>query len=121
MDRRIFVSCGQQSTAEKNLGMRIKKIIDKQKGMRGFFAEDVHSPSDLNRAVFDELKTCDGFFAVMHKRGEISYVDFPKSQRSSVWIQQEIALLCYRMHLQGSKVLMCRYEYIRKKKFFLKV
>ena len=104
MERQIFVSCGQQSDREKTLGREIKKVIDEHDGMRGFFAQDVHSPADLNRAVFDELKTCDGFFAVMHKRGEITYSDFPPSQRCSVWIQQEIAILCYRMHLQGSHV-----------------
>jgi hypothetical protein len=104
MERQIFVSCGQLGDGEITLGKKIKKVIDEHEGMRGFFAQDVHSPNDLNRAVFDQLKTCDGFFAVMHKRGEITYGDFPISQRSSVWIQQEIAILCYRMHLQGSHV-----------------
>jgi hypothetical protein len=110
MERQIFVSCGQQSDREKTLGSEIKKVIDKHEGMRGFFAQEVHSPADLNRAVFDALKTCDGFFAVMHKRGEITYPPYPPSQRCSVWIQQEIAILCYRMHLQGSHVPIQVYE-----------
>jgi hypothetical protein len=104
MEKQIFVSCGQESQDEIALGRKIIKVIDEHKGMRGFFAQDVHSPSDLNRAVFDQLKTCDGFFAVMHKRGKITYGKYAPSQRSSVWIQQEIAILCYRMHLQGSHV-----------------
>ena len=68
MEKQIFVSCGQESQDEIALGRKIIKVIDEHKRMRGFFAQDVHSPSDLNRAVFDQLKTCDGFFAVMHKR-----------------------------------------------------
>ena len=106
MERQIFVSCGQETSDEIALGRKIIKDIAKHDGMRGFFAQDVHSSTDLNRAVFDQLKTCDGFFAVMHKRGAITYGNFPLSQRSSVWIQQEIAILCYRMHLQGSHVPM---------------
>lgn len=42
----------------------------------------------------------------MHKRGEVSYGNYSRTHRCSVWIQQEIALMCYRMHLEGSHVPM---------------
>jgi hypothetical protein len=67
--RRIFVSCGQETEEEITLGKEIIKVIDANNDMTGFFAQNVHSIEDLNRAVFEALKTCDGFFAVLHKRG----------------------------------------------------
>ena len=104
MDRRIFVSCGQENEEEISLGRQIKKVIDDQARMEGFFAQDVHSPADLNRAVFEALKMCDGFFAVIQKRGAVTYRNYAVVHRSSVWIQQEIALVCYRMYLENSQV-----------------
>jgi hypothetical protein len=103
-NRRIFVSCGQETHEEISLGREIIKVIGDHKGMKGFFAQDVHSPADLNGAVFGALRTCDGFFAVMHKRGGVTYRDYPVIHRSSVWIQQEIAIIAYRSFLQGRHV-----------------
>lgn len=102
--RRIFVSCGQETDEEISLGRDIITTIGNHKGMEGFLAQDVYSPEDLNRAVFEAMKTCDALFAVMHKRGGVTYRNYPVIHRSSVWIQQEIAILCYRRYLQGSHV-----------------
>jgi len=101
--RMIFVSCGQQTQEEIALGRELAATIEARR-MVPFFAQDVHSPADLNGEIFRAIQKCDGFLAVLHRRGEVNYRDFPPVQRSSVWIQQEIAVLSYRMFLQDHAV-----------------
>ncbi len=93
-NRRIFVSCGQLTSEENSLSEELINVIDKN-GMKGFSAEETHQPADLNTFLFKEIQRCDGLVAVMQKRGEIMYLTYPLTQRSSVWIQQEIAILMY--------------------------
>lgn len=97
--RLVFVSCGQITTEEKALGRGIAAVIEKN-GMKPFFAEDVHSPEGLNAVVFRHIRLCDAFVAVMHRRGNVAFGNYPASHRASVWIQQEIALVAYRKLLQ---------------------
>ncbi|MEX0806585.1 MAG: hypothetical protein WD688_25200 [Candidatus Binatia bacterium] len=98
--RLLFVSCGVHTEAEKALGRKIGEVIEKHK-MISFLAPKVHQPADLNTHVFKELQRCDGFVAVLHKRGEIHYESFPVKHRASVWIQQEIGIIFYRSFLLG--------------------
>jgi hypothetical protein len=108
--RRIFVSCGQESNEEVTLGNDVIKVIDAHDGTKGFFSQNVHSIEDLNRAVFGALQTCDGFFAVLHKRGGVTYGNYPITHRASVWIQQEIGILAYRSFLQGRHIPVRVYQ-----------
>ncbi len=96
--RRIFISCGVHTQEERALGQKIRLLIEEQK-MTSFLAPEVHQPADLNTHVFKELQRCDGFVALLQKRGEIRYEDFPIKHRGSVWIQQEIGILFYRSFL----------------------
>jgi hypothetical protein len=108
--KRIFISCGQLTVEEKNLGQEI--LILTNRYMDGFFAEHAHDAADLNRAVFRELQNCDGFVAIMQKRGEVGYPgsSAPAAHsRASVWIQQEIAILHYRSFLVGKTIPMRLY------------
>lgn len=99
MKRLVFVSCGQSTDEEKALGREISAII-RDNGMMPFFAEDVHSPDGLNAVVFKHIRLCDAFVAVLHRRGTVTFRNYPSSERASVWIQQEIALVAYRKLLQ---------------------
>jgi len=101
--RRIFVSCGQLTDDENALGTKVLRVIEAH-GMQGFFARDVHSASGLNAEVFEALRTCDAFVAIMHRRGEVRFLDYAPCHRASTWVQQEIAILCYRIHAQGRPV-----------------
>lgn len=104
-DRLVFVSCGQETNEEIDLGKEVKRRIERPgTGMIAFFAQEVHSPVDLNSEVFRTLRRCDGFFAVLHKRGIVRYLSYPETSRSSVWIQQEIAVIAYRQFLQGRAI-----------------
>jgi|RhiMetdeSRZDD1v2_1073273.scaffolds.fasta_scaffold283347_2 hypothetical protein len=105
--KRIFISCGQRLPEEKSFGREIQRLINEN--MDGFFAEEAHDAADLNTSLFRELQNCDGFVAVMHKRGEVNYSDSPSHYRASVWIQQEIAILHYRSFLLGRPIPMRLY------------
>jgi len=97
--RTVFVSCGQLTEPEKALGREVSQVIE-ARGMTAFFAQDVHSAGDLNSEVFRAIQTCDAFLAILQKRGTVTFADYRPVQRSSVWIQQEIAMFCYRMFLE---------------------
>jgi len=81
------------------LGRTLARTIE-DNGLRPFFAQDVHSAGDLNSEVFKAIQTCDAFLGILQKRGVVTYAGFPPVERSSVWIQQEIAVFCYRMFLE---------------------
>jgi hypothetical protein len=102
--KRIFISCGQRLPAEKSFGLKIQQLINES--MVGFFAEEAHDAADLNTSLFRELQNCDGFVAVMQKRGKVGYPDSPAHHRASVWVQQEIAILHYRSFLLGRPIPM---------------
>lgn len=101
-DRRIFVSCGQHTDAERQLGRNLQAIIEAHRGMRAFFADTVHSAAGLNAEIFQAIQACHAFLAVLQHRGEVHYASYPPAQRSSVWIQQEIGIFAYRMFLEGT-------------------
>jgi len=96
--RIIFISCGQLAKEEKEFGREIQNLVNAH-NMIGFFADETHDPADLNTSLFQQLRDCDGFIGVMHKRGEVNYPGFEKSHRASVWIHQEVAILFYRSFL----------------------
>ena len=98
-ERVVFVSSGQLTKSEVQLGRDVAAVIESHK-MRPFFAQDVHSASDLNSEVFRAIQTCDAFLAILQKRGLVKFAEYPPMERSSVWIQQEIAMFCYRMFLE---------------------
>ena len=97
--RAVFVSCGQRTPDEVELGRTLARTIE-DNGLRPFFAQDVHSAGDLNSEVFKAIQTCDAFLGILQKRGVVTYAGFPPVERSSVWIQQEIPVFCYRMFLE---------------------
>ena len=101
--KRIFVSCGQDTSAERTLGSDVVALLDRR-GVSGFFADHVHSATDLNSEVFRARQRGDAFLAILHQRGEVRFRDYPVSLRASVWVQQEIAVFCYRMFRQQQVV-----------------
>lgn len=101
----IFVSCGQQTSDEKILGNAIKQTIDKTEGFEAYFADRVHDLDSLGRNIFDGLSRCSGAIAVLHRRGKVVT---PSGEewgiRSSVWINQELAILAYRQFFESRRV-----------------
>lgn len=97
----IFVSCGQLRPEEKRLGQRIKSEIDGTPGFKAYFADTVQDFSGLSAHILDALRRSSGAVILLHPRGEIRADDGRVlGIRSSVWINQEVALLAYRQFFE---------------------
>jgi hypothetical protein len=103
-DKLIFVSCGQQTDDEKKLGTSVKQLIDSKSGYKAYFAEYVQSLDGLSKNVFDGLRRCSGLIAFLHERGFVKQGGETWGYRSSVWVNQEIAILAYRKQFEGIEI-----------------
>jgi len=101
----VFVSCGQQTQGEKQLGVLLKTVIDGTPGFRAYFAETVHDLEGLSSNIFEALRRCAGAVIVLHDRGVVLEADGKEwGHRSSVWVNQEIAILAYRRFSESSHI-----------------
>jgi len=91
----IFVSCGQFTTEEKDLGKKIVEMTRSITGIDTFFAEQVQDLNGLESNILEALRNCIGFITVLHPRGVITRPDGTTFTRASVWIEQEIAIATY--------------------------
>ena len=98
-NRLVFVSYGVLTEEERRLGAAAAGIIRAHR-MEPFIAQEVHSANDLNSRVFDAINNCDAFLGILHKRGLVRFRTYPDVDRSSVWIQQEFAVFCYRSFVE---------------------
>ena len=93
------------SEPEKTLGVLLKAVIDGTPGVEAYFAETVHDFDALGRHVLDALRRCTGAVLVLQDRG---MVVGPEGQewghRSSVWINQELAILAYRQFFEAKRI-----------------
>lgn len=104
-NRLIFVSCGQLTDEEKSVGLAVKATIDATPGFEAYFAESVHDLDALGRNILDALHQCSGALIFLHERGTV--IDASGSEwghRSSVWVNQEIAVLAYRQFLESRHI-----------------
>ena len=97
MPTRLIFICHGQLPHEKPKGLVLAKLIDDTPGFRAFFAENVQSTDGLSQHIFGNLERCDGFLAVMHKRGKVTWPG-GELTRASVWIQQELAIVSFLNH-----------------------
>jgi hypothetical protein len=91
----IFVSCGQFTQSEKQLGSTICALVKLGTDLDAFFAEDVQDLNGLDANILDALRRCSGFITVLHPRGTMMRPDGTAFTRASVWIEQEIAIATY--------------------------
>src|ERR1022692_1742150 len=94
-NRLIFVSCGQLTPAEKQLGARVKGAIDSHEGFESYLAAEVQNLAALGNHVFEALRRCAGAVVLLHARGDGS---------SSMWINQELAVLAYRQFFEAAEI-----------------
>lgn len=101
----IFVSCGQLTEAEKTIGVLIKTVIDGTPGFEAYFAETVQDVEALGRHVLDGIRRCAGAVIVLQDRGTVIRSDgIEWGHRSSVWVNQEVAVLAYRQFFEAKKI-----------------
>ncbi len=98
----IFISCGQQSDEEKQLGAQIQDLVQKLTPFEPYFAEYQTSLEGLTKHIFSALSECVGFITILHPRGT---VDPPGDRiRASVWVEQEIAIAAFVQEVLGRKI-----------------
>ncbi|MFA5109798.1 MAG: hypothetical protein WC443_00175 [Desulfobaccales bacterium] len=84
---RVFISCGQRTAREKNIGLEIDRFF-RDRGFETYFAEKVHSPEALTDHIFKFLRESEYFVFIDFKRDKISEEDF----RGSLFVSQEIGI-----------------------------
>src|ERR1022692_159588 len=94
-DRAIFVSCGKQTSEETQLGRMVEEAINCHEGFRAYLAERVQSLDTLGHHVFEALRRCAGAVVLLHER---------EATRSSMWINQELAILAYRQFFEAREI-----------------
>jgi hypothetical protein len=104
-NRLIFISCGQLTEAEKSLGVLIKTVVDGTPGFQAYFAETVHDLDSLAHHVMEGIQKCAGAIVVLQDRGIVTHSDGTEwGHRSSVWVNQEVAILAYRQSFESKKL-----------------
>jgi hypothetical protein len=99
----VFISCGQFTDAEKELGKQIAEVVDSF-GLQPFFAENVQDLDGLDANILRALRDCDAFVTVLHPRGKITRPDGSTVIRASVWIEQEIAIAAYIKRVENRDI-----------------
>ena len=107
----VFVSCGQFTAAEKQLGRDICALLEELRpDVKPYFAETVSSVRALSAGILQALHQSAGFICVMHHRGEIHTPSGGTIKRGSVWIEQEIAIAAFMQHALGRELPVLFYR-----------
>ncbi len=89
----IFISCGQYTQAEKQLGADVCALLrELRPDVEPYFAENQSDAEGLSNHILKALFRSAGFICIMHERGELKTPDDKRIIRGSLWIEQEIAL-----------------------------
>jgi hypothetical protein len=91
----VFVSCGQVSDEEKELGRSVCGLIEQITPFRAYFAENQSSLQALTENILSRLNDCVGLVAIMHPRGDVLGLNGERHTRASVWIEQEVAICAF--------------------------
>lgn len=94
----VFISCGQRTEEEKQLGANIEDMIRDLTPFEPYFAEYQTSFEGLSKHVFGALDQCVGMVVVLHNRGIVKPNNFI---RASVWVEQEIAIAAFLQQVLG--------------------
>jgi hypothetical protein len=92
MEKFVFISCGQYTETEKRLGRDIANLVEEATGLKSFFAQNVQQLNSLYSNILEALHACVAVITVLHPRGTVEPTNM---MRTSVWIEQEIAIAAY--------------------------
>ena len=106
----VFISCGQATAGEKQLGKAIANMAETITGATGYFAENQTSLDGLTKNVFGALNRAAALIAVMHKRGRVTNENGDLNRtRASVWVEQEIAIASFIQATRNSDLKVAAY------------
>ena len=97
----VFISCGQRTEAERQLGSDIGQLVSELTPFAPYFAEYQTSLEGLSKHVFHALNRSVGLIAVLHHRGNVQPTNL---LRGSVWVEQEIAIAAFLEQVYGRKL-----------------
>ena len=98
--KHVFISCGQASEAERQLGSSIAALIGELTPFAGYFAQNQSSLQGVAEHILSALDRAVGLVAVVHPRGEVATPSGTLT-RASVWVEQEIAIASYIRNTMG--------------------
>jgi hypothetical protein len=94
----IFVSCGQSTPSERELGKAVAKLVEEKTTCIAYFAENQTTLEGVTENILKRLNDAIAFIAIMHPRGDVTNPkerDGPARVRGSVWVEQEIAIAAF--------------------------
>jgi hypothetical protein len=112
VSRNVFISCGQFTSTERQLGKQIAAMVKDLTGLDTFFAEEVQNLTGLDQNILNALHECAGFVTVMHPRGKILRPGASELIRASVWIEQEIAVATYIQRIEKRQLPIIAFKHV---------
>src|ERR1051326_923569 len=94
----IFVSCGQSTSAERELGKEIVRLVERHTGCAAYFAENQSTLEGVTDNILKKLNDAVAVIAIMHPRGNVTNPTAASRAvwvRASVWIEQEVAIAAF--------------------------
>lgn len=94
----VFVSCGQSTPAERELGKAVARLVEEEMTCTAYFAESQTTLEGVTENILKRLNDAVAFIAIMHPRGDVTNPkdrDEPARVRGSVWVEQEIAIAAF--------------------------
>src|SRR5258706_14784817 len=85
----IFISCGQYTDEERELGKRVCSLVEECTPFHGYFAQNQTTLQALSENILTRLYESVGLIVIMHHRGKIEGHEI---NRASVWVEQEVAM-----------------------------
>ena len=103
-EKLIFVSCGQLTDEEKKLGQDVEYVINEKEGFRPYRAEVIQDLRGLEQHIFEALSRCSGAVVILHSRGQVKQSVGKQTVTSSMWVNQEVAILAFRHWLEAENI-----------------
>jgi len=104
----VFISCGQYSSAEIELGKSVEALIREETAYEPYFAEQQNTLEGLSENILGSLARCSAFVGIMHHRGNV-ITPHGSLTRASVWVEQELAIAAFIQKAIGRKVEVAIY------------
>jgi len=105
----VFVSCGQVTSEERQLGADVSRLISDLTSYRPYFAENQTTLEGFTHNILGNLNKAIGFIAIMHPRGIVKLHDGKEETRGSVWVEQEIAIAAFMAQILHHQIRMAAY------------
>jgi len=105
----VFISCGQFTPEEIDLGNEIERFIREETPYEPYFAEQQNTLEGLVSNILSALHRAAAFIAIMHHRGTLTTPSGNPITRGSVWVEQELAICAFIHHILDRQVEVILY------------